>query len=492
MENQASNIVFNILPDSNLTCFVITSLFSKEECEELLNPLVKESFEKANANYPTYYRNNERYVVDDENLSKKLFNKVNFYLPKKIEVNTVILSENGKWNLKELNNRLRFCKYSANQYFNRHLDGVYHRDENTQSKLTFMIYLNNSIEFEGGKTLFYESKDTTKIWASYVPKQGDLIVFDHNVWHEGEILLKGEKFVLRSDILYSRDSFENAKTPFYGHLGYIWTLLKFDEDVVLSGGRDKEIKVWNNNGKLEQVLKGHDNSILAIEKINSDTFITSSRDQYIIVWKDYSIFKKIKIHTAVVLSLCKLDDTTFISSSGDNLIKIVSLKGEVLKILNEHENWVWKVIRLNENIIVSVSEDRTLKIWDLQLNKSIKTFYEEYPILCVEFIEEANCLISGNLNGEITIRMLSNYFEIYDEFIFKAHSGIIRTIKCIDIDKFATGGEDNKVKIWDFKGKLLSEFEHQNFVQSIELFDNKTLLTASFDGTIKKWNLQLE
>jgi hypothetical protein len=190
--------VQHILPDSNFTCFVIPSLFTRTECEELLNIDIKNSFQKANSNYPTYYRNNDRFVMDNSALANKLFQRVKPYLPETIEINSSTQSENGCWHVKELNNRLRFCKYSANQYFHRHLDGIHYQSDSIQSKLTFMIYLNSATEFKGGRTLFFKTKETDEIWASYIPKQGDLIVFDHNVWHEGEVLSEGEKFVLRS------------------------------------------------------------------------------------------------------------------------------------------------------------------------------------------------------------------------------------------------------------------------------------------------------
>ena len=67
--------------------------------------------------------------------------------------------------------------------------------------------------------------------------------------------------------------------------------------------------------------------------------------------------------------------------------------------------------------------------------------------------------------------------------------GIIRTIKLIDNYHVATGGEDNKVRIWNLDGELISELEHQNFVQSIELLDKKTIISASYDGTIKIWKI---
>jgi WD40 repeat protein len=477
--------VQHVLPDSTYTCFVIPSLFSQAACKALLNPEIKNSFQKANANYPTYYRNNDRFVIDDEILADELFQKVKPYLPATIEINNAIPAENGIWQLKELNTRLRFCKYSANQYFHRHLDGVHYRSETVQSKLTFMIYLNDATEFKGGRTLFFKTKETSEVWASYIPKQGDLIVFDHNVWHEGEVLSEGEKFVLRSDILYSRTTNHLHKAPFAGHLGYIWSLLKFDDDTILSGGRDTSIKAWTIAGEEKLSLKEHQNSILSLEKINANTFISGSRDQHIIVWKNYKAVKKIRIHTAIVLSLCRITDHTFASGSGDNTIHITDLNGTILKTFTGHTNWVWQVIKLDEKTIASASEDQTIKIWNLETGQLLTTFTENAPIISLAFQAPTQQLISGNLHGELTIRKLSDNSAI----TFKAHTGIIRTIKLLNNNTIATGGEDNKVKLWHLNGRLLAELEHQNFVQAIEQLADNKIISASYDGMIKEWEV---
>jgi WD40 repeat protein len=433
--------------------------------------------------------------VDDDELAKHLFEKVKPYLPERIEIQSRVSAENGQWSLTELNNRLRFCRYSANQYFHRHLDGVHYRSTTLQSKLTFMIYLNGATEFEGGRTLFYKTKDTTEIWAAYIPRQGDLIVFDHNVWHEGELLSAGEKFVLRSDILYSKINEQQQKKPFEGHLGYIWKLLKFDSSTIISGGRDRSINVWNFKGEHIQSLNGHQNSILDIEKMDDQTFISCSRDQHVIIWKratnqEFEKVLAIKLHSAVILSLCKITDAVFVSGGGDKVILICNLSGEVYKTFSEHTNWVWQVIKLKEDVIASGSEDKTIKIWNTGADYSLETFEEESPVFCLAYNAETNQLISGNLNGEITIRTLTNDFKQLNIQRVKIHDGIIRTIKIINNRLIATGGEDNKVKIWDNQsGQLITELEHANFVQSLERMDDNTLLSASYDGTIKTWKI---
>ena len=485
----------HLLPDPSFICFVIPALFKKSECERLLSSNVKNSFQKAISNYPVYYRNNERLVVDDQELSDYLFQKVKPYLPQTIEIRSDIQSENGHWTLSALNSRLRFCKYSANQYFHRHLDGIYYQSETKQSKLTFMIYLNSAADFEGGRTLFYKTKESTETCAEYFPRQGDLIVFDHNVWHEGEVLMSGEKFVLRSDIIYSKNDVHKSSLPFEAHLGYIWKIKMFDENTILSGGRDKVINVWNKEGALIESLHEHANSIFCIEKINEQVFISGSRDKQIKVWKrknntHFELQRTISIHSAVVLTLCRLSENSFASGSGDNTIKVSNLEGVVAQTLTGHTGWVWQLITLNNFFIVSCSEDNTVKIWDYCKGTVINTFSDDCTTICLSYDAATNRLAGGTLQGEIVIRELADDFSEIRTRRIKAHNGIIRTIINLNGSLIASGGEDNLVKIWNIEsGECITTLTHHNFVQSLELINENTLLSSSYDGKISMWQI---
>ncbi|THI92738.1 MAG: hypothetical protein CAF41_000005 [Nitrospira sp. CG24A] len=72
-----------------------------------------------------------------------------------------------------------------------------------ESQLTFMIYLNEGMT--GGETRFFADMEQTFLQHPYLsvePKEGMALVFMHSIWHEGAVVSSGEKYVLRTDIMY--------------------------------------------------------------------------------------------------------------------------------------------------------------------------------------------------------------------------------------------------------------------------------------------------
>lgn len=174
--------------------WVIKNLFSTEKCREWIELCEAEGFDEAPINVgfgktqiQKEVRNNSRVIIDDEILAFEIWQDVREYLPKVI---------NGRVAL-GLNERFRFYRYEPGQKFAFHMDGYYRRDNGEQSMLTFMIYLNE--DFEGGETTFMNGDNTT-----IKPENGMVLVFNHTLFHEGSEVIKGKKYVLRSDVMFSR------------------------------------------------------------------------------------------------------------------------------------------------------------------------------------------------------------------------------------------------------------------------------------------------
>jgi len=171
----------------------IKGFIDSEACAKLIALGEKMGFDEAAINTGAgqeifkAIRNNERILFDDHSLAKDLFDKIKTYVPEKIE----------GWYVHSLNERFRFYRYEEGQYFKWHRDGSFVRNGEEASKVTFMIYLNDS--FSGGNTEFREI-------CIVKPEAGSALVFPHQLMHQGGTIESGSKYVLRTDVMYKKNA----------------------------------------------------------------------------------------------------------------------------------------------------------------------------------------------------------------------------------------------------------------------------------------------
>lgn len=174
--------------------FLIADFLSATECQNFIAQSENAGFEIAPLNsdvsavFRSDIRNNTRLIWDDETLAKRLFERAAPHLA----ANWL------GWELHGFNERWRFYRYEPGQAFRTHADGPFCRDETEQSHFTFLLYLND--DFEGGETNFWN--DEGDLLHSVKPKTGMALVFWHPVLHEGATVIKGQKYVLRTDVMY--------------------------------------------------------------------------------------------------------------------------------------------------------------------------------------------------------------------------------------------------------------------------------------------------
>ncbi|WP_118974672.1 prolyl hydroxylase family protein [Taibaiella koreensis] len=169
--------------------YTIDQFLSEAECDQLIAQAETTGFQEAKVNIDggqkmmKMIRDNERILYTDQLMAFKLWKKLRPYIRPTIG-NTYAIG---------LNEMFRFYKYSPGQRFKMHRDGRYQRNETECSYYTFMVYLND--DYEGGQTRFESGE--------YVaPRKGTALIFEHSLRHEGARLEAGNKYVLRSDIMY--------------------------------------------------------------------------------------------------------------------------------------------------------------------------------------------------------------------------------------------------------------------------------------------------
>jgi len=176
------------------TIYTVDDFLTAAECDEHIAWSEKRGYQQAKINAfgrqvtRTDVRNNSRIIFKDEALAERLWKRVEPFC----------VSELGYMSAIGLNEMFRFYKYSLGQKFKAHIDGSYERNETESSLFTLMIYLND--HFLGGDTWFED--------LVIQPKTGMALIFKHDLLHEGREVIKGIKYVLRTDIMYKYERSE--------------------------------------------------------------------------------------------------------------------------------------------------------------------------------------------------------------------------------------------------------------------------------------------
>lgn len=173
--------------------------FQADFCDEIVQKAKARGFERAAVNnYGTQkvmenIRNNERLEFDDEELATKLQAQLQ-----------IVLGDSFPYVFEERSfvkagDHFRVYRYVPGQYFKPHKDGSFQLGE-LESEITALLYLNDAV---GGETVLYPY-GYSQTWknVTVAPEKGDVLLFNHSVWHEGKEVREGEKLVLRTDLFY--------------------------------------------------------------------------------------------------------------------------------------------------------------------------------------------------------------------------------------------------------------------------------------------------
>jgi len=129
-------------------------------------------------------RNNTRVMWDDPAEAETLLDRVRAHVPPRLSGLT----------LDGANPRLRIYRYGPGERHGAHWDSIVELADGLRSMLTLVFYLND--DFTGGATDFVE------LDTRVAPRLGRALLFQHRVTHRASEVVTGEKYVLRTDVLY--------------------------------------------------------------------------------------------------------------------------------------------------------------------------------------------------------------------------------------------------------------------------------------------------
>lgn len=204
------------------------------------------------------------------------------------------------------------------------------------------------------------------------------------------------------------------------------------------------------------------------------------------------LLKKIKVlkgHDEHVITCLQFnpDSGIIVSGSDDNTLKVwCSQSGRCLRTLYGHTGGVWSSQLSPENIVVSGSTDRTLRIWDAMSGKCLHTLFGHTSTVRCMALHNGQ-VVSGSRDA--TLRVW-NLHTGRCEHVLVGHLAAVRCVQFNGIN-VVSGAYDFQVKIWDVANETcMHTLEgHTNRVYSLQ-YDGKHIVSGSLDTSIRVWSAE--
>jgi len=165
-----------------------------------------------------------------------------------------------------------------------------------------------------------------------------------------------------------------------GHTGEILAVAFSQSGRVLSGGKDKTLKLWDiETGLLLKTFEGHTDEVLSVAlSPDGRLALSGSKDKTLKLWdaETGELLKTVEGHADEVTSVAlSADGKQVLSGSKDKTVKLWDAgSGRLLKSFEGHSEGVLSVAFSSGGKALSGSQDRTLKLWDLEGGTLIRTF----------------------------------------------------------------------------------------------------------------------
>ncbi|MEG4984674.1 AAA-like domain-containing protein [Microcoleus sp. BR0-C5] len=189
------------------------------------------------------------------------------------------------------------------------------------------------------------------------------------------------------------------------------------------------------------------------------------------------------------------DGKTLASASFDNTIKLWNLQTQKsIATLTGHRNSVRSVaFSPDSKTLASASFDNTIKLWNVETQKPIATLRgHSNQVLSVAFSPDGKTLASASRDNTIKLWHLQTQKPIAT---LTDHSDSVWSVAFSPDGKtLASASSDNTIKLWNLQTQkpIVTLTGHRNSVRSLAFSpDGKTLASASSDKTIKLWNLEI-
>ncbi len=242
-----------------------------------------------------------------------------------------------------------------------------------------------------------------------------------------------------------------------------------------------------NELMLRGLLEGHGGPVKSVA-VNQDgsQVVSASSDTTVRVWnlRDGGAFSTLAGHTHSVNSVALHGN---LLASADQTIRLWDIKtGQVLQVFAGHTDEITSVVFGGANRLVSASWDSTARLWDIASGQTLAILPHD------DWVREVACSSThiATASKDMTVRLWDIVTGTPVASMLAHDAGADTVSFSPDGSLLASGGRDNRIKIWH-DHQLVAELDaHTKPVLSVAFSpDGLLLASGSGDNTLRIWGI---